>query len=177
MLQKQAIVQTSPGGRGLIFLVPEKDRGHRSETGDKLEGAEQICSHRALQNGGHTRPQRPAKSQRLDGESGSERRLFYDSNSREGPSFPQILVQRAHIPVPMPPFRPGMCPLGLHKDPEASRSPTETDGVVTNRLHRQHTDLGRVQGGGSGPCNRFGIFTGEFWALQKPSVNWNQRSQ
>ena len=145
----------------LIHDISRAQKRRRSETSDKPEGVEQICSHRALQNGGHTHPQRPAKSGRLDGESGSERRLFYDSNSRGGPSFPQILVQRAHVSVPMPPLRPGMCPVGLHQDPEASRSPTETAGGAFNRLHRRHTDLGGVQGGGSGPCNRSGIFTGK----------------
>ena len=52
-----------------------------------------------------------------------------------------------------------MRPLGLHQDPEANSCPTETAGSVTNRLHRRHTDPGRVQGDGPGPYNSPDILT------------------
>ena len=87
-------------------------------------------------------------------------------------SFKELMYQ-----VPMPSFWPGMCPLGLQQDPEASRGPAETAGGVTNRLRRRHTDLGRVEGGGLGPCNRYIYW--RIWALQlaEPSANWKQCRQ
>ena len=51
----------------------------------------------------------------------------------------------------MPTIWPAMHPLGLHQDPEANRSPAETAGDATDHLH---INPGRVQGAGTGSCNR-----------------------
>ena len=53
-----------------------------------------------------------------------------------------------------------MRPVGLHKDLEASHCPAETTGNATDRLHRRHPNPGRVQGTGSGPCDKPGIPVG-----------------
>ena len=49
---------------------------------------------------------------------------------------------------------PSMRPLGLHQDPEANCRPVETAGSTADRIHRQYTNPGRVQGAGSGPCSK-----------------------
>ena len=154
MLGKHAIEETSPKGRGFLFtevsLCPRK-----SETGHKSEVLECIHAHRALQDGGHTHPERPAKSRRLDSKSGPEGHILHVTNLRKGQSLPQVLIQKPNILVQVPTIWPSMCPLGLHQDPEASCYPAETAGGVLDCVH--YTNPGRVPGDGSGPSVLAGI--------------------
>ena len=126
-----------------------------------LEELKQVCLHTALQNGGYTHPERPAKSRRLDDKSGPEGCILHGANPRGGQSLPQVLVQREGIPIQMPTVWPGMRPMGLHQDPKATCCSVETTGNATDRLHRRHPHPGRVQGAGTGPCHRPSIFARE----------------
>ena len=110
-----------PQGEGLpLHSFPCVQERWWSKTSHKSEVPECIHAHRALQDGGHTHPERPAKRRRLDGKSGPEGCVLHGTNSRRGQSLPQVLVQKPNVSVQMPTIWPSMCPLGLHQDPEAS---------------------------------------------------------
>ena len=125
-----------------------------------LKSLNRACAHRTFQDRRHSCSERPAKSRRPDGESRPQRCTFHATDSRRGQSIPQTLVPRPNVSVQMLTVQPCMRPMSLHQDPEASRCPAETARGTTNHLHRRHIDLGRFQEGGSGSCNRPGIFTG-----------------
>ena len=147
--------------------VSRTEEGRRPKAGDKPEGVERLCAYRALQDGGHPRLERPAKSGGLDGKDRFERRIFHASHPRGGQSIPKVLAKRPDLPVQVPTFRSSVRPLGLHQDPEADSCPAETAGGANDRLHRRYSDPGRVQGSGSGPCNRPGVPTGKLGFCNK----------
>ena len=138
-----------------VHFISRAQKGRRSKTSNKI--LEQIRAHRAHQDGGHPHPKRLVEGSGLDGESGPERCLFHGANSRMGQGIPEVLLRRTDVPVQVPAIRSSICPLGLHQDPEANRSPAETTGSVIHHLHRRYTNPGGVQGNGSGPCDRPGV--------------------
>ena len=164
MLEKHGIEDTTPRGRGFIstvFLVP-KEHG-----GNKLEILELVCVHRTLQDGRDPCLERD-QSRILDGKSRSKGRLFYASSPGEGQSILEVLVQRTDLPVQVTTVWSGVHPLGLHQDPKANRHSAETTRCAINRLHRRHTNPGRVQGAGSGTRHRPGVLTGKPGLCSKP---------
>ena len=145
-----------------VNSIAGTEKGRGPEARNKFEVLEQLCAHRALQNGGHSCPERPAQTRgQLDGEGRFEGRIFHAPDMRGGQSIPQVLAQRPDILVQVPTVRPGVCPLGLHQDPQASSCPAETTGSANFRLHRRHLNPGRVQGTGQGPRDRLGVPPGE----------------
>ena len=64
------IEETTPKGQGFVstlFLVQKEDKGQGPVINLVLE---QVRAHRALQDGGQPRLERPAKSRRLNGSEG-----------------------------------------------------------------------------------------------------------
>ena len=135
-----------PSGRVLFKYIPSPKEGRRSETGDKPEGSEQFCSHRALQNGGNSHPQRPRQSGGLASESGFEGRLLCDPNPQDAPSVSQVLLSEQMLSVSVPSIWPVISSVGLYQDPKASTSPPPGDGGTTDSLYRRYPGPGRVTG-------------------------------
>ena len=135
----------SPQPSGRVLLNSPKE-GRRSETSDKLEGSEQLCSHRALQNGGNSHPQRPRQSGGLASESGFEGHLLCDPNPQDSPSVSQVLLSEQMLSVSVPSIWPVVSSLGLYQDPKASTSPPPGDGGTTDSLYRQYPGPGGVTG-------------------------------
>ena len=50
--------------------------------------------------------------------------------------LPEIRFQEQDIQVQMSTFRPSMCPVGLHQDPEARSRSAETAGSEANCVYR-----------------------------------------
>ena len=135
-----------PSGRVLLKYILSPKEGRRSETSDKPEGSEQFCSHRALQNGGNSHPQRPRQSGGLASESGFEGCLLCDPNPQDSPSVSQVLLSEQMLSVSVPSVWPVVGSLGLYQDPKASTSPPPGDGGTTDSLYRQYPGPGGVTG-------------------------------
>ena len=82
-----------------VNRLPSSQERWMSEVCNKSQELKQVCLHRALQNGGYTHPERPAKSRRLDDKGGPGVCILQDTSSQGGQSFPQVLVQREDIPI------------------------------------------------------------------------------
>ena len=140
-----------PGaGLSLVGISNTKKR-RRSETSNQSEEPERIRSDGALQDGGYPPSKRPVETGRLDGQSGSKGRVLYSSDPQAGQRFPEIRLQEQDIQVQMPTFRPSVCPLGLHQDPEACSRSAETAGSEANCVYRRYTHSGRDTRPGEGP--------------------------
>ena len=122
ILQKQAIQPVEcPSERDFysnIFLVPKKDGGQRPVINLKALNSfvhKQLCSPRALQDGGHSNPKGSARAGGLANKSRSEGCVLRSSHTPCTPKVPTISASGENLPVHLPPVRPILSPMGVHK--------------------------------------------------------------
>ena len=96
MLDKRAITELVDNPEGFysqMFLVPKKD-GQQRPVINLRKTVELLTNNRALQNGGHSYAQKPAKSRRLDGEDRPEGCILHGTHGQGGPRIPPLPMER-----------------------------------------------------------------------------------
>ena len=127
-----------PSRRVLHKPLPGPEERHKSETSQKPEGSEQLCSPRTFQNGECSHPQGLSQSRGLASESGSAGCILCNPNPPLTPPIPKVLFPGEMLSVPVPPIWTVIGSLGLYQDPEASPSSPMRDGGMTDSLHRRY---------------------------------------
>ena len=121
---------TPEGFISQLFLVPKKDGGQRPVINLKtLNTFVRVFPHDS----------RLSKAQRLDGNSGSERCVFPDTNPFRPPTLPQVSVGRPNLSVPLPSVWPVMCTTGVQKSDEASGGLPEGEKCPVDNIPGRHS--------------------------------------
>ena len=126
-------------GRFLLKPIPCPQEGWENKTSNEPEETQRVNPSSALQDGGHSYSERPAKRERLAHQGGSKRCLFYGSDSRDGQEIPPLPGEGKLLPIHLPPLQCIMCPLGLYQDPKASDGYAQRARGEASVLYRRHS--------------------------------------
>ena len=122
-----------------------------NEASDKFEKAKRVGSAPTLQNGGHEYPKGTIKGKRLDGEDRPQGCILHRPNTPCSSALSKVHGKSTTLPVYMPPIRPVLCSMGVHKSDETHINLPSKYGGTYDCLHRRHTSDGGVPSAGEGP--------------------------
>ena len=113
ILKRGSHRDSNPSG-GRVFLHPFSCTQKRwgSETSDKLEKSQFFHKCPSLQDGGNPCPQKSTQKRRLACKDRLEGRLFLSPDKSTTQEVSLLPIQRQLIPIQLPPFRPGLSPMG-----------------------------------------------------------------
>ena len=144
-------LQPSTSREFLLDSLSGAQERRSNEACDKLEKAKRVGNTPALQNGGHEYPKRTVEDKRLDRKYRPQGCILHHPDASHSPTFSKVYGKSTALPVYMPPIRPVLCSMGLHKSDETHINlPLKYRGTC-DCLHRRHTCDGRVPGAGEGP--------------------------
>ena len=122
-----------------------------NKASDKFEKAKRVGSTPTLQNGGHEYPKGTIKGKRLDGEDRPQGCILHRPNKPCSSALSKVHGKSTTLPVYMPPIRPVLCSMGVHKSDETHINLPSKYGGTYDCLHRRHTSDGGVPSAGEGP--------------------------
>ena len=137
-------------GKGAVQVSGTQER-RSTEASDKSEKAKRVGSTPALQNGGHKYPKGTIEGKRLDGEDRPQGCILHHPNTSCSSAFSKVHDKSTTLPVYMPPIRPVLCSMGVHKSDETHINLPSNYGGMYDCLHRRHTSDGGVPSAGEGP--------------------------
>ena len=111
-------LQSSTSREFLLNSLSGAQERRSNEACDKLEKAKRVGNTPALQNGGHEYPKRTVEDKRLDGKDRPQGRILHHPDASHSPTFSKVYGKSTALPVYMPPIRPVLCSMGLHKSDE-----------------------------------------------------------
>ena len=149
-----------PLGEGLLLKhISGTQKGWGAKTRHQPQSAKQLCSPRALQDGGNSHPEGPSGAGRLAGKDRPEGRILCNSDTPITSEIPAVSIPRENLPLHLPSLWTLLRPMGVHKDSETSPGCVTPERDSDDCLHRRHTPYSRVQGASSGSVSSCSIPT------------------
>ena len=149
-----------PLGEGLLLKhISGTQKGWGAKTRHQPQSAKQLCSPRALQDGGNSHPEGPSGAGRLAGKDRPEGHILCNSDTPITSEIPAVSIPRENLPLHLPSLWTLLRPMGVHKDSETSPGCVTPERDSDDCLHRRHTPYSRVQGASSGSVSSCSIPT------------------
>jgi len=101
----------------LLQHVSGPQEGWGTKTCYQPQGSKQLCSSRALPDGGNSHFEGPPGAGRLAGKDQPERCMLCNSDTPITSEVPAVPISREKLSLHLSPLQPMLCPMGIHKNP------------------------------------------------------------